>query len=128
MRCDLPPRTNASRGHGSGDTGDGSLACLPRPHAHWVLHQTSRVAPEPWMRNRSLHHLPRGTTYRWHSDVDVCDFIRTQPLRFRVLFNSLTSIAHQTDLWRYLLLYAHGGIYLDEDARLDRHLNRSFLA
>ena len=44
--------------------------------------------------------------------------MRTQPLRFQDLFNTLIKSTHKVDLWRYLLLYQRGGIYLDDDAQL----------
>jgi hypothetical protein len=74
-----------------------------------------------------LLNLPSGTGYEWHSDSDICAFMRTQPLRFQALYNSLPRTPHKVDLWRYLFLYQRGGIYLDDDAKLLAPFNSSFV-
>lgn len=100
-----------------------------QPTPLWVLHQSSKPERRP---SRSaviatLHKLPAGTAYKWHSDDDICRFMTAQPLRFQALFNALPRTAHQVDLWRYLLLYQQGGIYLDDDAELLSRFNASFV-
>ena len=100
-----------------------------QPTPLWVLHQSSTPARRP---SRSaviatLHKLPAGTAYKWHSDDDICRFMTAQPLRFQALFNALPRTVHQVDLWRYLLLYQQGGIYLDDGAELLSIFNASFV-
>ena len=96
----------------------------------WVLHQTSAPNRRPSVSEvtETLSHLPEGTGYRWHSDDDICAFMRTQPLRFQALFNSLERTPHRVDLWRYLLLHERGGVYLDDDAELLVQFNSYFVA
>ena len=106
----------------------------PRCHSvdssyRWVLHQTSAPNRRPSVEEvkETLSNLPTGTGYVWHTDEDICDFMRTQPLRFQALFNYLDNTAHRIDLWRYLLLHEKGGIYLDDDAYLVLKFNSSFV-
>lgn len=95
----------------------------------WILHQSSEPRRRPSVEDAEerLSNLPTGTGYVWHSDEDICDFMRTQPLRFQALYNYLENTAHKIDLWRYLLLYKKGGIYLDDDAILLLKFNYSFV-
>jgi len=95
----------------------------------WDLHQTSEPRRRPSVAEveTTLSNLPNGTGYVWHSDEDICSFMRTQPLRFQALYNHLDNTAHKIDLWRYLLLYERGGIYLNDDALLMVEFNSSFI-
>mmetsp|Transcript_24775 Transcript_24775/g.58151 ORF Transcript_24775/g.58151 Transcript_24775/m.58151 type:complete len:793 (+) Transcript_24775:112-2490(+) len=94
-----------------------------------ILHQTSAPNRRPSVSevNATLSNLPFGTGYTWHSDKDICAFMRTQPLRFQALYNAMGRTPHKVDLWRYLLLYKQGGIYLDDDAELLVRFNSSFV-
>ena len=73
----------------------------------WVLHQSSAPNRRPSRAEvqATLLNLPSGTGYEWHSDSDICEFMRTQPLRFQALYNSIPRTPHKVDLWRYLFLY-----------------------
>jgi len=109
----------------------GSPQCrLADSSYRWILHQTSEPRRRPSVEEveTSLSNLPNGTGYEWHSDEDICDFMRTQPLRFQALYNHLDYTTHKTDLWRYLLLHERGGIYLDDDAYLEVKFNSSFIS
>jgi hypothetical protein len=98
------------------------------PHP-WVLHQSSAPDRRPSRAEVEvvLANLPPGTGYKWHSDADICAFMRTQPLRFQALYNALPRTPHKVDLWRYLFLYKNGGIYLDDDAVILTPFNASFV-
>ena len=107
---------------------NGQPVCLPTvENASWTLHQSSKKRPSKQYVDMVLRSLPVGTSYKWHSDSDVCRFMRTQPLRFQALFNFLPRTVHKIDLWRYLLLHEQGGIYLDDDAKFNVVLNASLL-
>jgi len=107
---------------------NGPPVCLPTvENASWTLHQSSLKRPSKQYVDMVLRSLPVGTSYKWHSDSDVCRFMRTQPLRFQALFNFLPRTVHKIDLWRYLLLHEQGGIYLDDDAKFNVVLNASLL-
>ena len=107
---------------------NGPPVCLPMAkNASWTLHQSSLKRPSKQYVDMVLRSLPVGTSYKWHNDSDVCRFMRTQPLRFQALFNFLPRTVHKIDLWRYLLLHEQGGIYLDDDAKLEVVLNALLL-
>ena len=109
----------------------GSPQCRSADSSYrWILHQTSEPRRRPSVEEveTSLSNLPNGTGYEWHSDEDICAFMRTQPLRFQALYNHLDYTTHKTDLWRYLLLHERGGIYLDDDAYLEVKFNSSFIS
>jgi len=108
----------------------GSPRCNPVDSSfRWILHQTSTPARRPSVEEakETLSHLPDGTGYIWHSNEAMCDFMRTQPLRFQALYNHLDYTAHKVDLWRYLLLHERGGFYLDDDALYLLNFNSSFV-
>jgi len=112
------------------DTSVGAPKCFHGKSTPFILHQTTAPHRRPsnlQVETRALSKLPSETGYIWHSDEDICDFMRTQPLRFQALFNVLPRTPHKTDLWRYLLLYQQGGIYLDDDAELLVSFNSTFL-
>lgn len=108
----------------------GAPRCYPFKSSHqWLLHQTSAPNRRPTvpMVKETLTKLPHGTGYVYHSDKDICNFMRTQPLRFQALYNHLDRTAHRIDLWRYLFLHERGGIYLDDDAFFFMKFNLSFV-
>lgn len=108
----------------------GSPRCNPVDSSYrWILHQTSSPKRRPSVEEakETYSHLPNGTGYIWHSDEAMCDFMRTQPLRFQALYNHLDNTAHKVDLWRYLLLHERGGFYLDDDALYLVDFNSSFV-
>ena len=49
-----------------------------------VLHQTSKPKRHPSVEEveMTLPNLPTWTRHVWHSDEDICDFVRAHPLRF----------------------------------------------
>ena len=53
-------------------------------------------------------------TYHLYDEVDCCNFITTHFDKSVVdAYNSLVPHSYKADLWRYCVLYIHGGIYLD---------------
>ena len=130
MDCEGFPDWPLSPGIALYDDNVGEPQCDPNNSVHpWLLHQTSAPNRRPSKEEvkATLSHLPSETGYQWHSDKDICAFMRTQPLRFQALYNSLTRTPHKVDLWRYLLLYQRGGVYLDDDALLQVQFNSSFV-
>lgn len=96
-------------------------------HAHWTLHQTSRHPLPAREVDLLLAMLPNGTRHAWHNDSDVAAFMSRQPIRFQRHFAQLQRIEHRIDLWRYLFLHQHGGIYLDADNALSAPLSADLL-
>lgn len=59
--------------------------------------------------------LPHLTDFEHHlyDDVDCIEYMKTKPLKYLNAYNTLKDNAHKADLWRYLILYDYGGVYLD---------------
>jgi len=130
MDCEGFPDWPLSPGIALYDDNVGEPQCDPNNSVYpWLLHQTSAPNRRPSNEEvkATLSNLPSETGYLWHTDEDICAFMRTQPLRFQALYNSLKRTPHKVDLWRYLLLYQRGGVYLDDDARLQVQFNSSFV-
>ena len=79
------------------------------------------------------HNLPRGIgivvkkmldtnpgyAHYLYDDVEMEEFVHTNyPGEISAAFDMLAIGAARADLWRYLILYKHGGIYLDIDAEI----------
>jgi len=68
-----------------------------------------------------------------YDDTDIIDFISNYSPdiddndNLLVAYNSLAIGAAKADLWRYLVLYKYGGIYLDMDAIIIQPLDKLFL-
>jgi hypothetical protein len=84
-----------------------------------VLHQTfpSRILPPAFEDNaRRLRELHPNWEYRFYDDADITGYIRT--FYGEEIFAYFSRIdprygAARADLFRYLLMYREGGVYLD---------------
>jgi hypothetical protein len=84
-----------------------------------VLHQTfpSRVLPTAFQDNaRRLRELHPGWEYRFYDDDDIKEYIRAfygdEIFAYFARINPRYGAA-RADLFRYLLMYREGGVYLD---------------
>ena len=130
MDCEGFPDWPLSRVSTLHEDNVGEPQCDPNNLVHpWLLRQTSAPNRRPSKDDvkATLSNLPSGTGFQWHSNEDICAFMRTQPLRFQALHNSLPRTPHRVDLWRCLLLHQRGGVYLDDDAYLNVQFNSSFV-
>lgn len=50
--------------------------------------------------------------YHFYDDDDCLAYMKTKP-RYLNAYINLKDNAHKADLWRYLILYEYGGVYLD---------------
>lgn len=58
-------------------------------------------------------------TYKLYTMTDIMEYLRTSwGEEYVELCKSYQNPAHKVDLWRYCILYEHGGIYMDADAVL----------
>jgi mannosyltransferase OCH1-like enzyme len=63
--------------------------------------------------------------YFLFNDDDIHDFVKTNYSKeIWDAFNQLNIIVAKTDFWRYLVLYHHGGIYIDIDTYCSEHLGK----
>lgn len=81
-----------------------------------ILHQTSKENElelqvyETCIINREMNH---EYDYRFYNDDDIRQFVKTYfPERVKA-FNSVIPGAYRADLFRYMVLYIHGGVYMD---------------
>jgi len=95
------------------------------PKIIWQTNYTSKVTlplKTAWWCNRILS---ADHDYRFQTTSERLTFIEQYFAgRISTLYSRLTIGAAQADLWRLLVLYKHGGIYMDIDAHLVWPLNR----
>lgn len=95
------------------------------PRIVWQTNYTNRVTlplKAAWWWNRLLS---ADHDYRFQTTSERLAFIEQHfPGRISDLYNRLTIGAAQADLWRLLVLYKYGGVYMDIDAHLVWPLHR----
>ncbi|MHA0337026.1 glycosyltransferase family 32 protein [Sphingomonas aquatilis] len=97
-----------------------------------ILHQTypTKTLPEPLASNvLALRTLNLDWEYRLYDDADIERFIAEEygpAVLKRYLRISPSYGAARADLFRYLLIYRQGGLYLDIKSTADRPLNDVF--
>lgn len=95
------------------------------PRVIWQTNYTNRVSlpvkiTQLWNRLNAF-----GYSYCIHTDHDQLVFIEKNfPGKICSLYKSLSIGAARADLWRLLVLYKHGGVYIDMDAHLVWPLGR----
>jgi mannosyltransferase OCH1-like enzyme len=53
-------------------------------------------------------------TYKFYNDEEVIDYIQKQyPIEYLKAYNRIVPKAYKADLFRYLVLYKEGGVYMD---------------
>ena len=89
------------------------------PKIVWQCFKTKKLSPV------LQHHIDRQKkmnptwTFHLYDDDDIRTFIKTYYDEDMLnTFNMLTSGAGKADLWRYLVLYQFGGLYLDFDSEI----------
>lgn len=73
------------------------------------------------------HHKSENPDYRYYffDDNDINCFINdTFDSTIRQAYNALQIGAAKADLWRYLVLYKNGGVYLDLDSKFNVPINQ----
>jgi mannosyltransferase OCH1-like enzyme len=97
----------------------------PIPKIIWQTNYTNKVSlpiKAAWCWNRLLS---ISYQYCFHSTEDRLAFVEQNfPGKPTELYNRLTIGAAQADVWRLMVLYTHGGIYMDIDSHLVWPLNR----
>jgi mannosyltransferase OCH1-like enzyme len=63
--------------------------------------------------------------YRYVSDKDAAEFVREHyGEEYYEIFNSLPIGVMRGDMWRYLVMYIHGGVYADLDTICNKPISR----
>ena len=95
------------------------------PKTIWQTNYTNKVSlpiKAAWCWNRLLS---RSYQYCFHSTEDRLAFVEQNfPGKPTELYNRLTIGAAQADVWRLMVLYKHGGVYMDIDSHFVWPLNR----
>ena len=95
------------------------------PKIIWQTNYTNKVSlpiKAAWRWNRLLS---RSYQYCFHSTEDRLAFVEQNfPGKPTELYNRLTIGAAQADLWRLMVLYKHGGVYMDIDSHFVWPLDR----
>jgi len=71
--------------------------------------------------------LKMNTEYKYYlyDDDDMDKFVKEHyPGEIYECYNRLNIIVAKVDLWRYLILYKYGGIYLDMDSSINKPLTQ----
>jgi hypothetical protein len=107
-----------------------TFPAFPKGHSITkIIHQTfyQTDLPEALQKNvNRLKELNPEWEYRFYGDSDIVDFIKKHyPPHVLKSFERIDSSygAARADMFRYLLLYKHGGIYLDIKSSATRSLN-----
>lgn len=89
----------------------------------------NRELPEPVVNLINyLKFKNKNYKYYFYTDEDILDFIKTN--FSNEIFNSYCRLqigAAKADFWRYLVLYKHGGVYLDVDSFINADLDTFIL-
>lgn len=94
-----------------------------------IIHQTFHAAPWPGDIAANMEKLKRLNPeweYRFYDDDDIVAFIASHyGQEVLALYNSIDKAygAARADLFRYLLIYRQGGVYLDIKSTADRPLD-----
>jgi mannosyltransferase OCH1-like enzyme len=95
------------------------------PKIIWQTNYTNRVSlpiKTAWCWNRLLS---RGYKYHFHSTAECLAFVEQNfPGKPTELYSRLTIGAAQADVWRLMVLYKHGGVYMDIDSHFVWPLDR----
>jgi mannosyltransferase OCH1-like enzyme len=99
------------------------------PKIIWQTNYTNRVSlpiKTAWCWNRLLS---RGYRYCFHSTAERLAFVEQNfPGKPTELYSRLTIGAAQADVWRLMVLYKHGGVYMDIDSHFVWPLDRFITA
>jgi mannosyltransferase OCH1-like enzyme len=92
-------------------------------HIPLIFHQTSRttIVPPRYRGNRdrlvNLHPTPPWQHQYW-TDEDIIEFVKRHFPHYLRPFQLLPKPIMRVDIFRYMLLSIHGGVYADLDFRL----------
>lgn len=80
----------------------------------------------PTIQDKVNEMLELNPTYKHkiYTDLEISEFVNTNyPGKISECFNRLTIPVAKVDFWRYLVLYKHGGVYVDLDSSINISLD-----
>jgi hypothetical protein len=91
-----------------------------------IIFQTSKERPKKELIYM-IKRLSNDWTYIHFTDEDIIKFFKNNYLEeFPLIiekFNSIKNGAHKADLFRYYFIYIKGGVFLDNDAMIQKNIN-----
>ena len=92
---------------------------LAIPRTLWQTNYTGRVTLAVYINYLFNRLMAYDYDYRFMTTEDRSDFIRSNfPAKIFENYSKIQIGAAQADFWRLLVLYKHGGVYMDIDAHL----------
>ena len=92
-----------------------------------IIHQTWYKKDLPSNIKNNIEKIKKinpDYEYKFYDDNDILTFIKNNcDSRTLKAYNKLTIGASKADLFRYLILYKEGGIYLDIDSMINKNLD-----
>jgi mannosyltransferase OCH1-like enzyme len=89
------------------------------PKIIWQTHESPYdELPELYKTNSQTYKELDGWEYRYSSAADREAFIAEHFPQYLHLYQHIVPGIFKADFWRYLVLYKHGGFYVDMDSRL----------
>jgi mannosyltransferase OCH1-like enzyme len=89
------------------------------PQIIWQTHESAYEDLPQLYKDNSQTYKNLGWEYRYHSALDRESFIAEHFPEYLHLYLHIEPGIYRADLWRYLVLYTHGGFYADMDSRLE---------
>jgi len=87
-----------------------------------IIFQTSPYKPQNY-QVETIKLMSKDWEYKHFIDSEIIEYITLNPIpefsNSVEIFNSLKTGAHKADFFRYYFLYLQGGVYIDNDARLE---------
>ena len=88
----------------------------------WI---TKELHPEIQRRVDRMLELNPTYKHEIYTDSEISEFVNTNyPGKISECFNRLTVPVAKVDFWRYLVLYKHGGVYVDLDSSINVSLDK----
>lgn len=94
------------------------------PRIIWQTMKTNLVPVIMYDYASSWIELNPDYEYRLHDDNDVIAFIKNDFPDYLEAYNKIKYGASKADLWRYLIMYKYGGVYVDMDCRCIKPLRQ----
>ena len=87
----------------------------------WI---TKDLHPQIQKRVDKMLELNPAYNHEIYTDSEISEFVNVNyPGKISECFNRLTVPVAKVDFWRYLVLYKHGGVYLDLDSSINVSLD-----
>ena len=116
------PEIDLGQHHRSKDKGKRLIPKIV--HQTWKEHITPELYPIKSVFQASWKQ--KGWEHRFYTDDDAIKFLKTHfPQEVLEAYNTLIPTAFKADLFRYCVLFIHGGVYVDYDVLCETDLDHA---